>query len=94
MLKLLVLQSIYGLSDPEPERQADDKIAFLIFSWFPMKVLDQTTIGDFYKTSIQNQKGQRDLERTPQTTRKDNQKKKDKDSRNNSIVRENLVLNW
>ena len=47
MIKLLVLQSLYGLSDPEPERQADYKIAFLIFSGFLVKVLDQMTIGDF-----------------------------------------------
>jgi len=47
MLKLLVLQSIYGFSDPLPERRADDKIAFLIFSGFPAKVLDKTTNVDF-----------------------------------------------
>ena len=28
MIKLLVLQSMYGLSDPELERQANDKISF------------------------------------------------------------------
>ena len=49
MVQLFVLQSLYGLSDPEPERQADDKIAFLIFSGFPVKVLDLTTISDFKK---------------------------------------------
>ena len=31
MIKLLVLQSMYGLSDPELERQANDKISFLRF---------------------------------------------------------------
>ena len=47
MIKLHVLQSMYGLSDSEPERQADDKIAFLIFSGLSVKVLNQTTIGDY-----------------------------------------------
>jgi len=47
MIKLLELQSIYGFSDPLPERRANHKIAFLIFSGFPVKVLDKTTNVDF-----------------------------------------------
>ena len=38
MIKLLVLQSMYGQSDPEHERQANGKIAFLRFIGFPEKV--------------------------------------------------------
>ena len=40
MIKLLVLQSMYGLSDPELERQANDKISFLKFLGFPEKIPD------------------------------------------------------
>ena len=40
MIKLLVLQSMYGLSDPELERQANDKISFLKFLVFPEKIPD------------------------------------------------------
>ena len=47
MIKLLVLQSMYGLSDPELERQANDKISFLKFLGFPEKVPDQTTVWYF-----------------------------------------------
>jgi IS5 family transposase len=47
MIKLLVLQSMYGLSDPELERQANDKISFLRFLGFPEKVPDHTTVWYF-----------------------------------------------
>lgn len=47
MIKLLVLQSMYGLSDPELERQANDKISFLRFLGFPKKIPDQTTVWYF-----------------------------------------------
>ena len=47
MIKLLVLQSMYGLSDPELERQTNDKISFLRFLGFPEKVPDQTTVWYF-----------------------------------------------
>jgi IS5 family transposase len=47
MIKLLVLQSMYWLSDPELERQANDKISFLRFLGFPEKVPDQTTVWYF-----------------------------------------------
>lgn len=35
MIKMLVLQSWYGLSDPELERQANDRISFRKFLGFP-----------------------------------------------------------
>ena len=47
MIKLLVLQSMYELSDPELERQANDKISFLRFLGFPKKVPDHMTVGYF-----------------------------------------------
>ena len=47
MIKLLVLQSMYGLSYPELERQANDKISFLRFLGFPEKVPDHTTVWYF-----------------------------------------------
>ena len=46
-IKLLVLQSMYGLSDPELERQANDKILFLRFLGFPEKVTDHKTVWYF-----------------------------------------------
>jgi len=47
MIKLLALQLMYGLSDPELERKANDKISFLRFLGFPKKVPDQTTVWYF-----------------------------------------------
>jgi IS5 family transposase len=47
MIKLLVLQSMYGLSDPELERQANDKISFLRFLGFPGKISDRRTVWYF-----------------------------------------------
>jgi len=41
MVKLLVLQQWYGLSDPELERQALDRISFQHFQEFPGDALDQ-----------------------------------------------------
>jgi IS5 family transposase len=38
MVRLLVHQSMWGLSDPELERQANDKISFLKFLGFPHKI--------------------------------------------------------
>ncbi|MFA6225865.1 MAG: IS5 family transposase [Methanoregula sp.] len=59
MVKLLILQSMYGLSDPELERQANDKISFLKFLGFPEKIPDQSTIWYFRERLIQHKK--RDL---------------------------------
>jgi IS5 family transposase len=47
MIKLLVLQSMFGLSDPDLERQANDKISFLRFLGFPEKIPDHTTVWYF-----------------------------------------------
>jgi IS5 family transposase len=47
MVRLLVLKSMYGLSDPELERQANDKISFLKFLGFPEKIPDRSTIWFF-----------------------------------------------
>ena len=55
-VKLLVLQSMYGLSDPELERQANDKISFLKFLGFPEKIPDQSTIWYFRERLIKNKK--------------------------------------
>lgn len=56
MVKLLVLQSMYGLSDPEHERQANDKISFLKFLGFPEKIPDQSTIWFFRERLIKHKK--------------------------------------
>ena len=47
MVKLLVLQSWYGLSDPELERQASDRISFRRFLGFPHAIPDATTVWLF-----------------------------------------------
>ncbi len=47
MVKMLVLQSWYGLSDPELERQANDRISFHRFLGFPDAVPDATTVWLF-----------------------------------------------
>ena len=56
MVKLLILQSMYGLSDPELELQANDKISFLKFLGFPEKIPDQSTIWYFRERLIQHKK--------------------------------------
>ncbi|MCK9632842.1 MAG: IS5 family transposase [Methanoregula sp.] len=47
MIKMLVLQSMYNLSDPELERQANDRISFMKFLDYPEKIPDQTTVWYF-----------------------------------------------
>lgn len=47
MVKLLVLQSWYGLSDPELERQATDRISFRRFLGYPDVIPDSTTVWLF-----------------------------------------------
>jgi IS5 family transposase len=47
MVKLLVLQQWYGLSDEETERQAVDRLSFRRFLGYPEKVPDSTTIWLF-----------------------------------------------
>jgi IS5 family transposase len=47
MVKLLVLQQWYGLSDPELERQATGRISFRRFLGYPDRVPDSTTMWLF-----------------------------------------------
>ena len=47
MLKMLVLQQWNGLSDPEIEKQAMDRISFRKFLGFPGKIPDRSTIWSF-----------------------------------------------
>jgi len=47
MMKLLVLQAWYGLSDPELERQVADRISFRHFLGFPEKAPDYSTVWQF-----------------------------------------------
>ena len=47
MVKLLVLQAWYGLSDPELERQASNRIDFMHFLGFPEKAPDYSTVWRF-----------------------------------------------
>lgn len=56
MVRLLILQSMYGLSDPELERQANDKISFLKFLGFPEQIPDQSTIWYFRERRIKHNK--------------------------------------
>ena len=47
MMKLLVLQQWYGLSDPELERQVADRISFQRFLGFPENLPDYSTVWQF-----------------------------------------------
>ena len=47
MIKMLVLQQWHGLSDPELERQANDRISFRQFLGYPEKIPDRSTIWLF-----------------------------------------------
>ena len=47
MLKLLVLQQWYGLSDPELERQVADRLSFMKFLGLPETIPDFTTVWNF-----------------------------------------------
>jgi len=47
MIKMLVLQQWHGLSDPELERQANDRISFRKFLGYPEKIPDRSTIWLF-----------------------------------------------
>lgn len=44
MVKLLALQQWYGLSDPELERQVDDRLSFQHFLGYPEKAPDYSTV--------------------------------------------------
>ena len=47
MVKLLVLQAWYGLSDPELERQTSNRIDFMHFLGYPEKAPDYSTVWRF-----------------------------------------------
>lgn len=54
MLKMLVLQQWNGLSDPEIEKQAIDRISFRKFLGFPNKIPDRSTIWSFRERLFRN----------------------------------------
>ena len=56
MFKILVLQSLYSLSDPELERQVLDRISFRKFIGFSEKVPDFSTVWKFKERLIQTGK--------------------------------------
>ena len=58
LLKMLVLQSFYGLSDQEMERQANDRISFRKFLGFPEKIPDHSTLWYFRERLIRAGKEQ------------------------------------
>jgi len=47
MVKMLVLQGWYGLSDPELERQVNDRISFMHFLGYPDSLPDYSTVWRF-----------------------------------------------
>ncbi len=47
MVKMLALQAWIGLSDPELERQATDRISFRRFLGYPASIPDSTTVWQF-----------------------------------------------
>lgn len=51
MVKLLVLQSLYNLSDPELERQVTDRISFRKFIGFTAQIPDFSTVWLFRETA-------------------------------------------
>ena len=59
MMKMLVLQSWYGLSDPELERQANDRISFHKFLGFPERIPDRSTVWAFRERLIDTGKDER-----------------------------------
>jgi IS5 family transposase len=59
MVKMLVLQSWYGLSDPELERQANDRISFHKFLGFPERIPDRSTVWAFRERLIDTDKDEK-----------------------------------
>ena len=56
MIKVLVLQQWYGLSDPETERQIADRISFRKFLGFPESIPDYSTVWKFRERLIKTGK--------------------------------------
>jgi len=53
MIKMLVLQQWYGLSDPELERQVVDRISFRKFLGFPSSIPDDSTVWYFRERLVE-----------------------------------------
>ena len=47
MIKILILQNLYGISDEETEFQIHDRLSFQAFLNFPTSIPDHTTIWNF-----------------------------------------------
>jgi len=58
MMKLLVLQEWYGLSDPELERQSLNRIDFMHFLGYPEKAPDYSTVWRFRERLAETGKDQ------------------------------------
>ncbi len=58
MVKLLTLQAWYGLSDPELERQVNDRISFRHFLGYPEKAPDYSTVWRFRERLAETRKDQ------------------------------------
>lgn len=56
MIKLLILQSLYSLSDPELERQVTDRLSFRRFIGFSSTIPDFTTVWKFRERLIKHGK--------------------------------------
>ena len=56
MIKLLILQQLYGLSDPQLELQVADRISFRVFLGTTEIIPDYTTVWLFRKRLIESEK--------------------------------------
>ncbi len=56
MIKLMVLQQLYGLSDPQLEREVYDRLSFRHFLDYPTKIPDASTIWLFRERLIKTGK--------------------------------------
>jgi IS5 family transposase len=56
MLKMLVLQQWYGLTDQELEKQVADRLSFLSFLGFPERIPDYSTVWLFRERLIKSGK--------------------------------------
>ncbi len=56
MIKLMILQQLYGLSDPQLEREVYDRLSFRHFLDYPKKIPDASTIWLFRERLIKTGK--------------------------------------
>ena len=56
MIKLLILQQLYGLSDPQLELQVADRISFRVFLGTTEIISDYTTVWLFRKRLVESEK--------------------------------------